>query len=52
MVKIQLCLNALLNLDLFVFFGDATNWEAERLIVVVLWVDEGAAEAQVPSVGA
>ena len=33
-------------------FGDATNWKTGRLIVIVLWVDVGAAEGQVPSVGA
>ena len=32
--------------------SDATNWEAVRLIDVVLWVDGGAVEAQVPSAGA
>ena len=32
--------------------GDATNWKTVRLIAAVLWVDVGAAEVQVPSVGA
>ena len=32
--------------------SDATNRKTVRLIVVVLWVDVGAVEVQVPGVGA